>query len=54
MPVAISEHRGARPDVAVYRPSDGGWYILKSSTNYSTYVNYLWGLAGDIPLLRRP
>jgi hypothetical protein len=32
-------------------PSNGGWYILHSSTGYSTYVSYLWGLAGDIPVL---
>jgi hypothetical protein len=34
----------------VYRPSNGGWYILKSSTNYTTYVGYVWGLGGDVPV----
>jgi hypothetical protein len=38
----------------VYRPSNGGWYILQSSTGYATYVSYVWGLGGDIPVLAAP
>src|ERR1700730_13111869 len=34
-------------DIAVYRPSNGGWLILQSSTNY-TPVSYHWGLVGDV------
>jgi FG-GAP repeat len=34
----------------VYRPSNGGWYILQSSGNFSTYVSYLWGVGGDVPV----
>jgi IPT/TIG domain/FG-GAP-like repeat len=37
-------------DLTVYRPSNGGWYALLSSTSYSTYGTYMWGLAGDIPV----
>jgi hypothetical protein len=43
-----------KTDIAVYRRSNGGWYILLSSTGYTTYGSYLWGLGGDIPLLERP
>jgi hypothetical protein len=25
-----------------------------SSTNYTTYGSYMWGVAGDIPVLERP
>jgi hypothetical protein len=39
-----------KADITVYRPSNSGWYDLQSSTNYSTYGAYLWGVAGDIPV----
>jgi hypothetical protein len=39
-----------KTDISVYRPSSGGWYDLLSSTNYTTYGTYLWGLTGDIPV----
>jgi uncharacterized repeat protein (TIGR03803 family) len=39
-----------KADITVYRPSNGGWYDLQSSANYSTYGAYLWGLPGDIPV----
>lgn len=34
-----------KTDVAVFRPSDGRWYILKSSTN--SLVAAQWGLSTD-------
>jgi hypothetical protein len=40
-----------KSDITIYRPSNGGWYILKSSTGYTTYVSYQWGLTGDITVL---
>ena len=39
-----------RADVAIYRPTTGGWWILKSSTNFATYSTYGWGLTGDVPV----
>jgi hypothetical protein len=43
-----------KTDPAVFRPSNGGWYILTSSTNYSTSVRLSWGLGTDTPVNRRP
>ena len=37
-------------DIAVYRPSTGVWYILKSTSNYTTSVAYQFGQSGDIPV----
>ena len=37
-----------RTDVAVYRPSTGVWYIIRSSTD--TAVGIPWGVADDVPV----
>ena len=39
-----------KTDMAVYRPSTGTWYVIKSSTNYATYLAQQWGLSSDIPV----
>jgi len=39
-----------RIDPAVYRPSTGGWYVLNSSTNYTTSFGVTWGFSGDAPV----
>jgi uncharacterized delta-60 repeat protein len=39
-----------KADIPVYRPSNHAWYVLLSSTKYSTYVSYVWGVPGDIPV----
>ena len=39
-----------KTDLAVYRPSTGTWYILESSTNFTSYVSQQWGEHGDIPV----
>ena len=38
-----------RADLGVYRPSNGMWYVLLSSENYSTFIAQQWGLNTDIP-----
>ncbi|HMK56562.1 MAG TPA: VCBS repeat-containing protein [Dissulfurispiraceae bacterium] len=35
-------------DIAVYRPSNGNWYIMNSSTNTPRIVN--WGVSTDAPV----
>ncbi len=42
-----------KTDLGVYRPSTGYWYILQSSTNFTTYIAQQWGLSTDIPVLQR-
>ena len=34
----------------MFRPSTGGWYVLKSITNYTTSFGVLWGLSTDVPV----
>ena len=38
-----------KADVSVYRPTTGGWWVLKSGTNFQTYSTYGWGLSADVP-----
>src|SRR6266480_3153999 len=38
-----------KTDIAVFRPSDGGWYVLPSS-NPSVPIYQQWGTQGDIPV----
>jgi hypothetical protein len=39
-----------RMDVAVFRPSTGGWWILWSTSGYTTYTMMEYGLDGDVPV----
>ena len=39
-----------RTGIAVFRPSSGGWYYLKSSTNNTTSAGVSWGLSTDQPV----
>ena len=54
VPVPGDYDGDGRMDLAVWRPSTGVWYILKSSDNYSyaTYLAVQWGdqALGDVPL----
>ena len=36
-------------DPAVFRPSTGGWYVLKSSAGYSASFGQSWGMSTDTP-----
>jgi hypothetical protein len=52
LPVNLVDFDGdGKTDIVVYRPSSATWFILKSSTNYTTRSAYQWGAAnGDIPV----
>ena len=39
-----------RPTLRSIAHPTGSWWILWSSTNYTTYGGYGWGIAGDIPV----
>jgi hypothetical protein len=39
-------------DIAVFRPVNGTWYIVPSSTTIG--IGITWGGGDDIPLPRRP
>ena len=39
-----------KPDLAVYRPSTGIWYILTSSSNYTNYLALSSGTSTDVPV----
>ena len=42
-----------KSELAVFRPSIGGWFLRTSSQNYSAAAAsfYQWGLPGDVPIV---
>ena len=48
MPVPGDYDGDGKTDVAVFGPSTGIWYILKSRAHASAI--YQWGLSGDVPV----
>ena len=50
VPRVLESFRHEKTDVAIFRPSNGAWFITKSSTNYTTYDTLTWGASGDVPV----
>jgi hypothetical protein len=40
----------SKADIAVYRPSNGMWWVLRSSTSFTGGAGYSWGAPGDVPV----
>jgi YVTN family beta-propeller protein len=39
-----------KSEIAVFRPSDGIWYLLHSSTNFTAFSGYPFGFSTDVPV----
>ena len=39
-----------KADVTVYRPSNGNWHVLESSSGFTTGSVYAWGANTDVPV----
>ena len=39
-----------KADLSLFRPSTGTWYVLKSSSNFTTFIGQGWGLSTDTPI----
>jgi len=49
-PVAGDYDKDGITDIAVWRPSNGNYFIARSSTNFTTFFGYGFGQTGDIPV----
>ena len=40
-----------RSELAIYRPSAGSWYLLRSGTEFTGGAGYSWGASTDLPVI---
>ena len=40
-----------RSELAIYRPSSGSWYLLRSGTDFTGGAGYSWGASIDLPVI---
>jgi len=50
MPVQADYDGDGLADFAVWRPSQGVWFVLNSTSNYTGYTVRQWGIPGDAPM----
>jgi hypothetical protein len=50
IPVSGDFDGDGQTDIAVFRPDDGSWHILTSSSGFSSHFNYQFGVSTDTPV----